>query len=691
MTDEIERLNEAFRKQDGVRPAGRAKRVAVETAMERFSEEFLSVSQGTGMQDRQKEEGNNRKTSYFWRSLMNTLNSRLTYSLAGGASIAVLAFALVNLNIIETGLQDRIKPGTSTRPTTSEAQKEQRRTRDDAAVESEQEAFSDASGRERQQAEPKSEDLSATAPQPGNLVQELVSPAPSPMMKSLGEQRSAMPVQRKLTGPSSPDRAVPQYRDQGRDTFSKITPNPVKVTREEPVSTFSVDVDTASYAFMRSSLNNNVLPQKDSVRVEEFINYFDYGYETPAERSEPFKPTVSIMPTPWNDKTKLLSIGIKGYQLQKQEKPAANLVFLIDTSGSMNAPDKLPLLRNSFKLLLDTLGADDTVSIVTYAGSAGTVLEPTKVREKGKILAALDNLHAGGSTAGAEGIRQAYLLAERNKLAEGVNRVILATDGDFNVGISNPEELKGYVERKRQTGISLSVLGFGRGNYNDALMQVLAQNGNGNAAYIDTLGEARKVLVEEAGSTLFTIAKDVKLQVEFNPALVGEYRLIGYETRLLNREDFNNDKVDAGEIGAGHSVTALYELTPPNSGARLVEDLRYGENKVEFSGDASEYGFLKIRYKLPGSDTSSLVSVPITKAEESVSVSSAPEASRFAAAVAAYGQILRGGQYTGAFSHDDVIGLAQGAKGADPFGYRAEFINLVRLAKGAAALETLEQ
>ena len=447
---------------------------------------------------------------------------------------------------------------------------------------------------------------------------------------------------------------------------------------------------------MRASLNNNVLPQKDSVRVEELINYFDYDYEGPTDKSEPFKANVSIMPTPWNEGTKLISIGIKGYELPKDETPPANLVFLIDTSGSMNAPNKLPLLRNSFKLLLSTLKADDTVSIVTYAGNAGTVLPPTKADDKRKILAALDNLHAGGSTAGAEGIRQAYRLAESNMKDNGVNRVILATDGDFNVGISDTNELKSYIERKRKTGISLSVLGFGRGNYNDQLMQALAQNGNGNASYIDTLSEARKVLVEEVGSTLFTIAKDVKLQVEFNPSMVSEYRLIGYETRALKREDFNNDKVDAGDIGAGHTVTALYEITPVNSDARLVDSLRYGQQKTDESDQeqlagSEEYGYLKIRYKLPDEDKSKLIEKRFSVDDEVAAINDASIDTRFSAGVAAFGQILRGGKYTDDFTYDDVIDLASAARGNDGFGYRAEFGNLVRLAKSAATLEPLKQ
>ncbi len=483
----------------------------------------------------------------------------------------------------------------------------------------------------------------------------------------------------------------PGFTDQGRDQFAEFTPNPVKRVAEAPVSTFSVDVDTASYAFMRSALNRGVLPQKDAVRVEELINYFDYDYPVPVDRTQPFNAQVTVMPTPWNQNTRLLGIGIKGYDLPRSDTPPTNLVFLIDTSGSMDAPDKLPLLRNAFRLLLSSLKPEDTVAIVAYAGGAGTVLEPTKVADKGKILTALESLHAGGSTAGAEGIRLAYQLAERQMEQNGVNRVVLATDGDFNVGITDTKELTDFVERKREAGIGLSVLGFGQGNYNDALMQALAQNGNGNAAYIDTLNEARKVLVEEAGSTLFTIARDVKLQLEFNPATVSEYRLIGYETRLLNREDFNNDKVDAGDIGAGHSVTTLYEFAPAGSPGQKIDALRYEKPEVAAAdGDLDEYAFLKIRYKLPGSETSRLITVPVTKAAGFPQVDAAPQDARFAAAVAAFGQILRGGRHTGPYTYDDVIALAQSAKGEDRFGYRAEFVNLVRLAKSAAALEPLK-
>ena len=478
---------------------------------------------------------------------------------------------------------------------------------------------------------------------------------------------------------------------QGRDRFSHGDPNPVKVTAEEAVSTFSIDVDTASYSFMRAALKNGVLPQKDAVRTEELINYFPYDYAPPENREIPFAAHVSLMPAPWNEANRLLHVGIKGYVADRRAAPRANLVFLIDTSGSMDAPNKLPLLINSFKLLLSALAPQDTVAIVTYAGSAGMALAPTRAVERGKIVASLERLDAGGGTAGAEGIRQAYLLAEQHVVADGVNRVILATDGDFNVGITDLAELEGYIARKRQGGVFLSVLGFGMGNYNDELMQRLAQNGNGNAAYIDNLSEARKVLVEEATSTLFPIAKDVKIQVEFNPALVSEYRLIGYETRLLKREDFLNDKVDAGEIGVGHTVTAIYEVTPAGSGAERIAPRRYQEQARGVAGTEfeDEVAYVKLRYKLPDSETSTEMVRAVTRSDEFESVDAAPRDARFAAAVAAFGQILRGGHYTADFSYDDVLSIAQDARGEDPFGYRTEFISLVRLAESAAAMAPL--
>lgn len=478
--------------------------------------------------------------------------------------------------------------------------------------------------------------------------------------------------------------------EKSRDKFEGFLSNPLKAVKEQPVSTFSIDVDTASYAFMRRQLQRGVLPPKNAVRVEEMINYFSYDYPVPEDASAPFKPSIAIYPTPWNPNTKLLHIGIKGHEITGKEKPRSNLVFLVDVSGSMQSADKLPLLKNALRLLVGRLQEDDSVAIVTYAGQAGTVLEPTKLSDKRKILAALDKLQSGGSTAGAQGIRQAYALAEANFSKDSVNRIILATDGDFNVGITDKDALKSYVEEKRKSGIYLSVLGFGMGNYNDALMQTLAQNGNGNAAYIDGLREAQKTLVEEASSTLFPIAKDVKIQVEFNPAMVSEYRLIGYETRALKREDFNNDKVDAGDIGSGHTVTAIYEITPADSAVKMIDDLRYSRNddkpsEAKDSKGAGEYAFLKMRYKLPKEDVSKLITVPITPNFERSKIDAVSKDMRFAASVAAFGQKLRGDSHIGDFSYDDVIALASPARGADPYGYRSEFISLVRLAKSLTA------
>ena len=528
-------------------------------------------------------------------------------------------------------------------------------------------------------------------------IPQAVSPAQpyltGKVKSSVTAERKAGRVMKNRAYLGEGDSYMPQpgyYKDVGRDKFTEIKTNSIKLVGDDPVSTFSIDVDTASYAFVRRQLNSGVLPQKDAVRVEELINYFDYDYSVPQDRSQPFKPSVAVYPTPWNENTKLLHIGIKGYDVVQEEKPRSNLVFLLDVSGSMNSPDKLPLLKNSFAMLVDTLAPEDTVAIAVYAGAAGTVLEPTKVKEKGKILASLDKLRAGGSTAGGAGIRLAYSLAEMNFDEKAVNRVILATDGDFNVGITNQNELKSYIENKRKTGIFLSVLGFGQGNYNDALMQTLAQNGNGNAAYIDSLNEARKVLVDEAGSTLFTIAKDVKIQIEFNPARVHDYRLIGYETRLLKREDFNNDKVDAGDVGSGHSVTAIYEITPVESREKLVDDLRYQHNKeaqkANISIPSSEYAFLKMRYKLPKEDTSKLITLPIGNELVVDSVSGTSNDIQFAAAVAAFGQVLRNDPFTGDFSYDDILEIAEPARGRDQFGYRSEFLNLVRLAKTAKGM-----
>ncbi|MDX8515325.1 vWA domain-containing protein [Mesorhizobium captivum] len=480
--------------------------------------------------------------------------------------------------------------------------------------------------------------------------------------------------------PMPADQLQPQ--EENRDRIETFKTNPVHETVQDAVSTFSIDVDTASYSFVRRSLKEGALPDPDTVRVEEMINYFPYDWKGPDSAATPFNSTVTVMPTPWNERTKLMHVAIKGFDVKPAEQPKANLVFLIDVSGSMDEPDKLPLLKSAFRLLVSKLKPDDTVSIVTYAGDAGTVLMPTKAAEKQKILAAIDNLAPGGSTAGEAGIKEAYKLAQQSFVKDGINRVMLATDGDFNVGQTDDDDLKQLIERERKTGVFLSVFGFGRGNLNDQMMQTIAQNGNGTAAYIDTLAEAEKVLVEDASSTLFTIAKDVKIQVEFNPATVSEFRLVGYETRALKREDFNNDRVDAGDIGSGHSVTAVYEITPKGSGAEQVDPLRYGQAKVDNGGvaNADEYAFVKIRYKLPNENVSKLITTPVTAANEVKSFDEAGSDQRFSVAVAAFGQKLRDEDQTASFGYDRILEIANAARGADPFGYRAEFLSLVRLA-----------
>ncbi|MEO0830177.1 MAG: VWA domain-containing protein, partial [Pseudomonadota bacterium] len=392
------------------------------------------------------------------------------------------------------------------------------------------------------------------------------------------------------------------------EAFANEAPNPLKITVEEPVSTFSVDVDTASYAVVRQSLMAGRMPTPEAVRVEEMINYFPYDYPAP-EADAPFEPTLTVTETPWNDATRLVHIALQGDLPAIDDRPPLNLVFLIDTSGSMSDANKLPLLQQSLRLMLTELRPEDEVSIVTYAGSAGQVLEPTS--DPAKITAALSQLQSGGSTAGQAGLQQAYAVAEAMAAEGEVTRVILATDGDFNVGLSDPDALKTFIAEKRESGTYLSVLGFGRGNLDDATMQALAQNGNGTAAYIDTLSEARKVLVDQLSGALFPIAGDVKVQIEWNPAQVAEYRLIGYETRALRREDFNNDTVDAGDIGAGHRVTALYEVTPVGSDAVLNDPLRYQTADAGSASGSEELGFLRLRWKAPGATESQLIEAPI--------------------------------------------------------------------------------
>lgn len=494
---------------------------------------------------------------------------------------------------------------------------------------------------------------------------------------AVGAAPSALPTG--VMGVTSHLVAPPAATQVSGGTFTQFDEQRLKIAAEEPVSTFSLDVDTASYSYTRRMLEDGFVPEPDAVRIEELINYFPYDYAQAASADVPFQPSVMVYPTPWNDKTQILQIGIKGFEPELADTKS-NLVFLIDTSGSMVEQDKLPLLKRAFGLLLDQLSANDTISIVTYAGSAGVALEPTSADQKATIMAALDKLQAGGSTAGAEGITLAYRLAEQARIEGGTNRVILATDGDFNVGISDPRALENFISIKRDSGVSLSVLGFGRGNLSDATMQALAQTGNGNASYISSFAEAKKVLVEEIGGTLHTIAKDVKVQVEFNPAVVAEYRLIGYETRHLNREDFNNDAVDAGDVGAGTTVTALYEITPAGSGGELVDPLRYGGAQTGEATD--EIAFLKMRYKLPDSDVSQLIEQPVTADLTYGDIADAGVDAQFAAAVAAFGQKLKGSAYGSAMRWDDVEALARAGRGADEGGYRAEFIRLV----GTAAL-----
>lgn len=458
------------------------------------------------------------------------------------------------------------------------------------------------------------------------------------------------------------------------EAYANADANPVKIVAEAPVSTFSIDVDTASYAVVRSSLEAGALPPADAVRVEEMVNYFPYSYPAPKAGEAPFRASVSLFQTPWNKGTELLRIGLQGALPAISDRPPLNLVFLVDTSGSMEDASKLPLLRQSLRLMLGKLRPEDRVAIVTYAGSAGLVLEPTPASDRAAILGALDRLQAGGSTAGQEGLQQAYRVAEAMAAKGRIGRILLATDGDFNVGISDPEALRRFIAGKRDSGIYLSVLGFGRGNLDDATMQALAQDGNGTAAYIDTLAEAQKVLADQLTGALFPIADDVKILVEFNPAVITEYRLIGYETRALKREDFNNDRVDAGEIGAGRQVTALYEVTPVGSKARLSDPLRYGPAPA--TGDTAELGFLRLRYKAPGDKASRLIETPIPAA------ATAPDDdARFAAAIAGFGQLLRGGTMLGHWGWADAIALAEGARGGDPFGYRGEAVQLMRLAQ----------
>ena len=467
--------------------------------------------------------------------------------------------------------------------------------------------------------------------------------------------------------------------DPGNERYDGKTVSPVHLAASDPVSTFSVDVDTGAYANSRRFLSQGQMPPADAVRSEELVNYFRYDYPLPATREAPFSVTTDVATTPWNPATRLLRIGLRGYDLPRSARPPANLVFLVDVSGSMGEADKLPLVKTALAGLADQLGAQDKVSIVVYAGAAGLVLPATG--DKRQIVAALDRLSAGGSTAGGAGLQLAYQVARDNFIKGGVNRILLATDGDFNVGVSDSKALIAMVEKERDAGVTLTTLGFGQGNYNDAMMEQVADHGNGNYAYIDTALEARKVLAEQMSSTLFTIAKDVKIQVEFNPAKVAQYRLLGYENRALREEDFNNDKVDAGDIGAGHQVTAIYEIVP--TGAKgWIEPRRYGDAGPVAAGRGSELAFVKLRYKLPDGTTSKLIerAIPATL----LASAGAPRGDMaFATAVAAFGQKLRGDPLLGNLTYAGIAALADGQRDY----YRQEFAKLVAI---AGSLDTRE-
>lgn len=466
--------------------------------------------------------------------------------------------------------------------------------------------------------------------------------------------------------------------NSSRETYKAIDEGGFKKTTKDPVTTFSADVDRASYSNVRRMLNYGQKPHKDAVRIEELINYFDYDYASPAEGGKtPLKATTTLSSCPWNPDNYLLRIGLQAKKIDFTKAPPSNMVFLIDTSGSMDEPNKMPLLKASFKLLLDNLRPEDRIAIVVYASQTGIALPSTPAKEKEKISKVIDDLVASGSTAGGAGLQTAYEVAEKNFLPKGNNRIILATDGDFNVGISSRDELQRLVEEKRNNGIYISVLGYGMGNYRDDMAETIANKGNGNYAYIDNFTEAKKVLVNEFGGTLYTVAKDVKLQLEFNPQYVKEYRLVGYENRALANEDFEDDKKDAGEIGAGHTVTALYELIPAKGAT--TDGLRYQKQVKE--GFANELAFLKIRYKDPVVKDAKSVEESTPIPFSLTDLTQTDDDYRFAAAVAEWGMLLRNSKYKAKSSYKQVIDLAKNAIGKDEEGYRKEFIRLVELSE----------
>lgn len=459
------------------------------------------------------------------------------------------------------------------------------------------------------------------------------------------------------------------------ENYATIHENGFRNVQANPLSTFSIDVDNASYSNVRRYINQGDLPPVDAVRVEEMINYFYYDYPQPTGE-HPFSVTTELARCPWNANNYLLHVGLQGKSIDKSELPASNLVFLLDVSGSMGMQNKLPLLKRAFKMLVNELRPQDRVAIVVYAGAAGKVLESTPGNEKRTIIESLEKLNAGGSTAGGEGLKLAYKIAKKNFIEGGNNRIILATDGDFNVGISSTSEMERLIEKERENGVFMTVLGFGMGNIKDDKMETIADKGNGNYAYIDNIQEARKVFITEFGGTLFTIAKDVKFQLEFNPAQVKAYRLVGYENRLLNSEDFNDDTKDAGEMGAGHTVTALYEIVPANSmdTAPSVDDLKYQEQKTISGKYSKELLTIKLRYKQPDGNRSKLLELPV----KNKLTKNSSDNFRFSTAVAEFGMLLRGSEFIGNTTVESILDLAKNAKGADEEGYRSEFIQLVK-------------
>ncbi|MEM8696907.1 MAG: VWA domain-containing protein [Pseudomonadota bacterium] len=505
-------------------------------------------------------------------------------------------------------------------------------------------------------------------------------PPPPPRMEAA--DRSVAVTSRRVQPSLRPMPAIGFARPpQNRERYDGEAVAAIMAVAEEPVSTFAVDVDTGSYANVRRFLNQGRVPPQAAVRTEEMVNYFRYDYRRPADRTRPFSITTDMSTTPWNDNTRLLRIGLRGYDIDRRERPAANLVFLVDVSGSMHSRNKLPLVQCSMAMMAEQLNPRDRVSIVTYAGTTKTIL--TGSNDRDEIIASLGELRSGGSTAGAAGIQLAYDAARANMIDGGINRIILATDGDFNVGTTNRDQLIEMVEREREAGVSLTTLGYGTGNYNEAMMEQIANHGNGNYAYIDSAMEAHRALVQELSSTLFTIAADVKIQIEFNPLHVQEYRLIGYENRLLAEEDFDNDTVDAGEIGAGHQVTALYEIVPTGSRGWLPERRYEGNRPTARGGQGAELAFLRLRYKLPGEDESRLIEQPIGRS--AMVNARAPRGDMaFVTAVAAFGQRLRGDTYLGDFDFDDIRRLAR-TSGRNGDYWRGEFVELTELAEARTA------